>query len=829
MSIINKLTFAHLKRNKGRTLVTILGIGVSVAMITAVFVSLASFFDFFGEAQLYSDGHWVAKAYSVSEETADKLASSDGVLRVGKEAELSAEETGFKIDGASARTSTGSVLAADTTALEQLVTCTLDGALPQNKNEILVEAEFIEDNDLDWQIGDTVTIPTGVRYYIYNGETEYIVGNYISGEVFEVYSTNEYTIVGILHDNAPTKSYQILRFAEESELTQSTVYVELEDVGMNSYSEITQILSDCGLTVGSYVINSDYLSANYSFETQNNTLMTMFPVIIIILIVIVAAGVALIYNAFGMSLSERVRYLGMLASVGATNAQKKASVYFEGFLLGLIGIPLGIGAGILGMYITFQAINPKVYLFISGASENLELRLIIPVWAVIGIIIVSALTIFISARVPAKRAAAVTPVAAIKQTNEIKVSAKKLKSSKIIRAIFGYEGELANKNLKRNGGKSRVITASIALSVILFLSVNSFCNLLIEANNLDETMSYQLYVYVMADDYEEMKEEVSLISGVDDLFSLTSVLTDQTSLFDDPYLNFVDDEDFNALCESNGIDYTEYYSRSSADGNSFQVLLLNNVSHESSENQAFSDDILGQSVTYNGNVELTITAFVDYDADNYVCNLNPSSSTSLYLPESMYEQIMASDESEDEFARVFGVVTDDHEQVASEIEKIIDEMMLTNAGVNDIVESSQTTMALLYVIEVFIYGFVALITLIAVANIINTVSTGIDLRRKEFAMFKSIGITPGGFKKMICLESLFYGIKALVIGIPLSILLTYFMYSALSSSDLSFTINIYLYLIVIAAVFIIVGASMFYAFSKLRKDSIVETLKEDIC
>ena len=293
-------------------------------------------------------------------------------------------------------------------------------------------------------------------------------------------------------------------------------------------------------------------------------------------------------------------------------------VYFEGFLLGLIGIPIGIGAGVLGIYITLKAIEPKMQLFLNGA-ENLEMNVIVPLWVIIGIILVSALTIFISAMIPAKKASSITPIDALKQTNEIKVKAKKLKSSKLVRAIFGYEGELANKNLKRNGRKSRVITASIALSIILFLSVNSFCDMFVTANDLSNDMPYQVYVNVSSDeDFNLLSEEISTLSGVKDAFSTSGLnfvygenkmntnqdvakeeylTSSYKKLFEDAVaiVNFVDDDDFNALCEENGIDYKQYYQTNSENPLELNALLMNNISHDRSGPEVFNEKILGQS------------------------------------------------------------------------------------------------------------------------------------------------------------------------------------------------------------------------------------------
>lgn len=828
-------------------------------MITAVFVSIASFMNYFAEETVYSGGSWHMRVLGVSADEAEELKNHENVKRVGRMAALPENKSGFMIDyGVSPRTSTGSICAGDANWLSQTVTCKLDGRLPQNEREILVERDFIEKNELDWQAGDTVTIPTGTR--LYEGMPAG-VGGYVSGETFEPDNIEEFTISGIVDNNMPTRSYQIIRLASQEELESSTALAELESINFKSYAEIKRIMTDCNIDSGRYEVNNDLLSSSFSFAADSALLKNTLPMVAVILAVIVMASVALIYNAFGMSLSERTRYLGMLASVGATKQQKSASVYFEGFMLGLVGIPVGLGAGILGIYITLKAVAVRIReAGILAGNTEVELNVVVPLWVIIGVIIVSALTIFISAMIPAKKASSVTPIAALRQTNEIKIKAKRLKSSRLIRAVFGYEGELANKNLKRNGRKSRVITASIALSVILFLSVNSFCDMFVTANDLSNDSPYQVSLHFSGkEQYNTLKKEMQTVSGVEDTYSATamtfvygssSVNTNQdiakpeyltraySDLFEEAVaiVNFVDDEDFNKLCEENSINYKEYYQENSENPAQINALLMNNISHKTSGPEVFNDAVLGQSLFFDESgegspdyspIKITAREFIDYNPDNYLCSLNSVSYISLYAPLSSY--IAASQATDQSSQFMIGVVTDSHAETAEELEKIVDQNSLTGVRIIDLVSQMETMNAVIFVLQVFIYGFVALITLIAAANIINTVSTGIDLRRKEFAMFKSVGTTPRGFTKMICLESLFYGLKALVFGIPISLLISYAMFYILSSNIMPFTINIPLYLIVIAAVFLIVGASMFYAVSKLKNDSIVETLKEDIC
>jgi putative ABC transport system permease protein len=130
--------------------------------------------------------------------------------------------------------------------------------------------------------------------------------------------------------------------------------------------------------------------------------------------------------------------------------------------------------------------------------------------------------------------------------------------------------------------------------------------------------------------------------------------------------------------------------------------------------------------------------------------------------------------------------------------------------------------------SVFTYGFIVLITAISMANIFNTISTSIALRKREFAILKSVGMTPKGFSKMLNYESVFYGVKSLVYGLPLSILLMYLIYRSLGYTfNYGFTLPWNSIIFVMGAVFFIVISAMLYSSSKIKQESIVEALKQE--
>lgn len=854
MSIVNKLTLRHLKENKGRTVITTLGICVSVAMITAVFVAVASFMNLFGEISLLNGGHWHINM-TVNQQQLEELKNDDRFSRIGLREEQG-NNSFLLSERASDRLGTGTVYTGDKTNLEQMFTGDYEGKIPENENEIAVEQNLIEKNNLDWKIGDTVTIPLGNRYAVDSESGEVIMvdgGSYglYGDEEFMEAETQEFKITAILHDNPATSMYDIVRGLDSGKLYLSegetiTAYAELKEVNYNSLDVLNDIVKEYGIEA--FVINDDYLDSKFAISEDSTLSTTIIPMALIVLVIIMIASVVLIYNAFGMSLSERIRYLGMLASVGATGVQKKASVYYEGFLLGAIGIPVGILAGIAGIGITLKAVGDEIIStgMLNGASEsNMEMRVVVPVWAIVGIVIFSVLTIFVSSFIPSRKASKITPIDAIRQRDEIKVRAKKLRSPKIIRKIFGYEGELAYKNLKRNGRKSRVITASIALSVVLFLSVNYFCTVFTRALDMEVDIPYQIQTYVDYDKRDQFFEELDKIGEIDDYYCTNNdyfVLSDSSSddqslknkdfltgtyktLFNSKaymYINYIDDEAFNKLCQDNGIDYHEYY------GDTVKALIMNNISHELGGAEVFNDKVLGTQIGFGdeANGSITVSGFVDYDPDNDVCNFNSKNTISLYVPESNYYNVIA--KNFDSYTYMVGVETEQHEVVYEKIYTLLEEGDYGSIYVMDYPESFRMMNTVVFVLEVFVYGFIVLITLITVANIINTISTGIQLRRKEFAMLKSVGTTPKGFRKMISLESVFYGLKALIFALPISVLISYAMNKVMASDVIPFEINWLLYLAVIAVVFVIVGFTMLYAVSKLKNDSIVETLKEEI-
>lgn len=857
MNIANKLTYRHLKENKGRTVVTTLGICVSVAMITAVFVAMASFLNLFGEIGKISSGNWDACYYYLNQSQIEQVEKDSRISKVGLK--YGSENKSFQIKNpTSYKRGTADMIIGDKSYFEMVLTGNFDGKVPANENEVAVEKNFLDKNGMkDAKVGDKIVLTQGQRQL---DDGSYVTGSYFDkGEKFVPSGDEkEYTITAILHTNPATKYSSVWRGISEDEIKNGDIcaYFTLTKQDSSAYSTIEAIQKD--YKIDAYQANEDVL-ASYLSGRQDGFLVTMLPIVLVVLILIVIASVMLIYNAFGMSLSERVRYLGMLASVGATKSQKRKSIYFEGAILGAIGIPVGILAGILGIGITLKLVGHKIIstgMIVGVNDSNMQMKTVVPAWAIIGIILVSIFTIFISAFIPARKASKITPIDAIRQRQEIKVKPKKLKAPKYIKKIFGYEGELAYKNLKRNGKKSRLITVSIALSIVLFISCNYFCSMFIQASGYEKTIPYQIYAVISLEHKKDLEDALDKMQNVDkyyvdmvnsnyslgkkgnlkdtDIKNLSHYNSSYAKLFENGSvtmaIHYIDDSEFNKLCQNNDIDYNSFY------GKNVKCLLLNNLTHKQDTSKVFNNSIIGQHIAERDEfvnegdepLDFEVGGLVKYDKNSLPCSFVPANVVGVFVPYSQYVNVIKKGLEPNDVSLAMCIETDEHKEVAENLTTLLNENDFGGNYVLDNVDTLETMNTVMFIIQVFVYGFITLISLITIANIINTISANIALRRKEFAMLKSVGTTPKGFSKMVSLESVFYALKAVIFGVPISVLISVVLNKMLGESSIPYHFDIKLYLSVIIIVFVLISITMIYSVRKLKDDNIIEALKEDI-
>ena len=251
-----------------------------------------------------------------------------------------------------------------------------------------------------------------------------------------------------------------------------------------------------------------------SLDDSENKAIGLIAVFFIIL-VIAAATVSVIYNSFHMSVMERVSQFGILRSVGASKNQIKRIVMKEAMILAIISIPIGLVLGLVALKIVIMILGSLAFSMFEGFEITIN-PIILLGSAVLGLI-----TIYISSKGPAKLAAKVSPLEAIKNSGGVKKEyIKKTKSGIIAGKIFGVEGQVAYKNLRRNKIRFKITIFSMVISIVLFIVFNSFAYDIKKVEKVAMATELEYRVMLGNDELEESTlskfcEDIEKIQGVD--------------------------------------------------------------------------------------------------------------------------------------------------------------------------------------------------------------------------------------------------------------------------------------------------------------------------
>lgn len=835
MNIVNTLTLRHIKTHKKRTILTIVAIIVSVAMVTAVFTSAISFIKYFQNSTLEVDGNWHVQ-FTDDDYSLHKSLFATDVNIDEFAARAVCGTTTFGVNDRISPYSSG-ILCAEKNWFGMRNVTVSQGRLPENSHELLLTTRAIKEFDLNVRVGDKITVPVSV----------------VDEEKAESVTVNrEYEIVGISDSFvSATDGYAVFSGLDSEALKESegTIVIARYDKLDNSiYDKIKQTMKTIGFS--GYKINTELFT--FSLIRDGNGMIVSLGLFAgILLLIIAVVSVFMIYDSFAVSYQERAKYLGMLASVGATKKQKRMSIYFEGLILGLISVPLGIISGIGGIAVTFKCIEDA---FLSTVTYGTgSLKVYVNWFVIIGTVIASAITIFISMYIPARKASKTSPIDAIRQANTVKVKKpKKLRVSRLTGKIFGYEGTLAVKNFKRNGRRSRNIVFSLALSVVVFLTVTNFSAMLNDILKTSLTLTPDIMISGDYKDQDAIVDAVSENKKIERYFYNTTAYANIDRAYfekigDDEesgvLLVFLDNSSFDGYLRQLGERPENYH------GETPTAIVLNSIFKVESGKKKVREEPLknlkGQKITLSLPIpseegkeqsaepssiqaEITVGIQTTKQWNEEKFTLNNSALPLIIMSEDYADSVMG--ETKNGAYTEVSIMCNDFETVR---EELINSIKEKDSEIGFFIETpgaGYDQMNNLFTIaKVFIYGFITLISIISVLNIINTISNSMNERRREFAMLRSVGMTPKSFKRMIYLEAGRYGAKALLFSIPVGILIHFAMYKALSGTmDFGFIIHPLSYVLAVIAVFVIIGTALLYSIDKIRDDNIIETLKTDI-
>ena len=850
MDILNKLTIKNLKLNKKRTIVTIIGIILATALITAITTLIASFQSstLAYTKKHYGDYHLVVANVPVSD--LSRIQNLDNI-----ESTFITQNEGVSVYNDEQYVFPVQMLNFSDGALQNLGIELVDGWLPENENEVVISSQLVKNENLNLAIGSRITLPipgeeNKTKDYSLVGIVN-ITNQQIEPMTSATASNKCYTFISHIDNNNLSGNYDIyLRFSNLASRIDTLVNIlemdedTYKELKAKTVSETEENILENESNKYECVPNNNLIMMELG-DDYDQTAQMLYTVAIVVLIIIILISAYCIKNSFSISITEKVKQYGMLASIGTTPKQIRRNVLYEALILGIIGIPIGILLGIGSIYLLLQFIQNKLTDQIFGMKFIFSTNIIAIAFA----IVFSALTVYLSARKSAKIASKISPMEAIMSNKDIKIKSKKIKSPKWIKKLFGVGGVIAYKNLKRNKRSYRTTVVSLIMSISAFIAIITFNNYAFETVDLYYA-NYDFNIYISGKNYDDLLEITQdsniktysivrqlsgqIVDGKNHFSNDAKTLDTKNDFADYPYIDLVvfGRQEYERYINKLGLNYEDVKDKG--------ILL----------------DYITSYAEIDGKDRLVTFRIYDYQkgdnieissSDNEqkfpieiaeVTNKEPLGTHGINsgFPTAFYATLVISDELFDEYTKSLDsnyirkdanlyIVTDNSKELIEYIKENYSDNYYYIENVDNIGVEQR---AIYTAISIFLYTFIIITALIGITNIFNTITTSMELRQKEFAHLKSIGMTKKEFNRMIMLENVFLGFKSLIIGIPLGLVFSYIVHIEFSTNVvMEYMPPINGIIISIVAVSIILGLIMLYALRKINKQNIIETIRRD--
>ena len=861
MNIFAKITCQTMKQNKIRTIVSIIGVILATSMVTGVLVFGGSVQNYMLERGKRENGEWHLYEEALTKEEYEETAKYDDVKKCVSIRELGYGDVSFLRQKNIQKIANYLYMQTMNPEAAELLGVKLsEGRLPENENEIILQEETITMTSTQTgeqyrvvDVGDTITVTVGD--WIIDGEK-------ITGNPWIEYQEQEdkyenfapkyertYTIVGILESwgnsnmggggmDAFTGDILSKEHQEEDKEAPYNTYVQLKNP-----RNIQNFIETKGKGTS---WNSNEAVLKWIGASRNSAYMTFLDGIMQILIFIIGIGsISLIYNTFAISLRERTTQFGILSSVGATNKQLKKAMWYEAASVAVIGIPFGILAGVGGIAVTLHYIGPWLGGWIHGDEETIRLHVypyIIPMTILIVFILVC-----LSVWVPVRRIRKITPMQAIRATKDIKIRSKKVKSPKYIFKLFGVEGMLADKNYKRDRKKYRATVFSLTISIILFVSASLLSEYLISTGAFVMKMPEYEILYTSRDykmdEMEELETENKKIEQVlDEIEGVERYqeYKDQFIYFDVEEariwcnLIFIPDDEFVKYTYGNNPVYYDKYVKYDTEKGKY----VEKEFFDGKENltlRYYREQVIPtENGEYNTKLSEEKEIILSHSIENLPDYLFDSQESGygnviILVPESRMEEYLFKDDLFNSVESNIAIKATQYNSVYQELEKkMTNEELLENGYLSCAAKDYEKDRGMLLSVKVLTYGFIVLISLIATANVFNTISTNVMLRKREFAMLQSMGMSRKMLHKMMNYECLIYGFKSISYGVIGSLLISVLLFGNIArSAQIQFVYPWKPLFVAIIWVMIVVFCSMLYSIQKIKKQNVIEELKRE--
>lgn len=946
MNLMKTLTLKNLKLNRKRTIVTIVGIILATALLSALVTLVSSFQYSVIKYQKQKGGDFHVKFSNVKMSELSEFKNNRNI-----ESTFETMGMGFaKLNGCKNEDKPYAyVMATDEAGFERGCFNLIEGRMAKNEDEIVIPRHLKTNGRIDIKVGDEITLDIGKRY---DSNTEGVISENCAyeheAETLTDTVTKQYKVVGIMErpgygmEDYSAAGYTFVTYSDELAVIDNGTKSEASeaDTTLTVYSRYTQKALRNKDAVTADIIGVDeklFAKANNSSvemsaeesdrflkEMENakydiyingflisyecvfpidGTFKALFTVAAVVALIIILTSVYCIKNSFNISITEKIRQYGMLASVGATRRQIKSSVKTEAAMLGVVGIPVGTMSGILASLILVKVVNA-----LSAGWLNFALSFHTSLPALILAVILSIATIYFSATGSARRAAKVTPLEAIRNTKEIKIKSSKLKTPAIIGRIWGIGGVISYKNIKRNNKKYRTTVTSIVICSVTFIVISYFMSMAFSVVGMSyASADYNIGINMSCKkelDIEKLSELLSGIEGAKDYLVGAGYYFDVDKpeyikeygeycgqLYDDSedvsqefLITVLNDKSYDKYASDAGIKnadtgailvnkgtfdvyneksskyvkeemelykykagdtiecgYNVYDDASSddnaAEGDTESSTDDNNAVEGDTESGTEDNSGYVDEETINNGVRKTVDVTIAGVTDKVPIGYKGYGNTTLlFMNQKGFESLWADGKSNElkpgHASYSAYVVAENADEYQDTFEKETEEnpeYSQISFYVSNMDKQMRDEKSLFTLLGVFAYGLIVVIALIGITNIINTLSTGMELRSREFATLRSIGMTDKQFAGMVRLESVFISVKALVIGVPLGILISYLLCVMMNRMDdaIIYEPPYKAIILCIVVVIMLIYAIMKLSMTKLRHNNIIETIKNE--
>ena len=814
-----QITYRYLKVQKKRTILTIIGIILSVALITAIGTMVMSMRNAAIKDVIKRMGDYHAIFTDVPSDKIDKITKNvevekSGITKPDGYAPLR-ETTEEERESLPIPYKYLRVRGYDKEVFDILPYKIEEGRLPVSSDEIVLEKLTLEYFPKKPKVGDKIVLSLGKRIIKEPDGKETVDPQSVDGgfiysdieERFEKEKEKEYIVVGIADSD---------NVWEDGYMYDTIVGLDKKDLKDNSYDiyvrfgsinkvrdKAEKIAKNIGLTEEDIQYNDELLrlSAQSPSKVLNNALV---KILIFIIALVIVATVAVIYNSFNISILERISQFGLLRSVGSTPKQIRNMVFKEATILGVIGIPIGLFCGVLAMKIVLYIISLIKFDFVAD-FEIVISPIVLAISSILGLI-----TVYLSAYGPAKKAGKISPLDAVRNTGEFKKETfKKVRSFKLIRKLFGMEGELAYKNLRRNRKRFTITVFSMVISIVLFISFSSFSNYIFRIGAVSDDEMGNFVIYALGNlDLDDISKELKNIEDVKRVYKASMSYADALVKDDviSPKLKELNEDIYNekrqgftVVPNSNimtfGNDNMDalkpYLKNGTVDIQKLNsengVLVVTTTPTYDEENKKsviiegfkfkIGDKILiseyGDDPANKGNLkEVKVMGILERGLLSNEYKYNLGDGLNIVSTEEIYEKLI---DGELHTKVYIEVERDGNDEPVRQYLSGLKENGF-NFNYLDYSEQAEDERKISIIMNIFLYGFVAVIALISCVNIINTISTNLILRTRELAMIKAVGMSQKSVKKMVALESIYYGLMATIYGGIIGTGLSYLLY-----------------------------------------------------